>query len=241
MPSIHSLVASMQAQWSRHELLANNLANLSTPGFKQDDLALVPAPAAGASAPGASLSPLGGHALVQWTSFAQGPIRETGRPLDVALNGSGFLVVETPAGPRYTRAGALTLGRDGSLVTAAGFPVLGRRGPIVAGSDGVTITPRGEVQRDGALLDTLRVVDFPKPYQLLKEGNGLFVAADPSASPTPARETEVVAGALEGANVGAVETMVNMIQLFRTYEAAQRAIQAADETDRRATSEIGRV
>ena len=72
--------------------------------------------------------------MMQWTDFGQGPVHSTGRTLDVALNGSGFLVVDTPNGPRYSRAGALTITRDGTLATADGYPVLGDRGPLVVGT-----------------------------------------------------------------------------------------------------------
>lgn len=243
MTGIQSLVSNMQAQWQRHDVLANNLANLSTPGFKKDDLAVIPG-APNAMAPGAmgrNILPLGDLAMVQWTDYSQGPLQETGRRLDVALNGPGFFVVQTPAGPRYTRAGALSVTREGTLVTATGFQVLGERGPITIRSDRVAITGRGEVTEDGRPIDTLRVVDFPKPYRLLKEGNGLFAPADAAVSPQPAREYEVVAGSLEGSNVNSVETMVNMIELLRKYEAAQRAIQAVEEANRQATQDIGRV
>lgn len=243
MMGIQSLVSNMQAQWQRHDVLANNLANLSTPGFKKDDLAVIPG-APNAMAPGVmgrNILPIGDLAMVQWTDYSQGPLQETGRRLDVALNGPGFLVVQTPNGPRYTRAGALGVTGEGALVTATGFQVLGERGPITIRSDRVAITGRGEVTEEGRTIDTLRVVDFPKPYRLLKEGNGLFVPADAAVSPQPAREYEVIAGSLEGSNVNSVETMVNMIELLRKYEAAQRAIQAVEEANRQATQDIGRV
>ena len=235
----------MQAQQLRHEIQANNLANAATPGFKRDDL--VPAP----SVPTATQSPaLGGEPLwlaampppvVPWTDFTQGPIRETGRSLDVALNGPGFLVVETPRGERYTRAGALVVGPDGLLVTAQGERVLGERGAIDVKGARIEISGRGEV-RDGArVVDTLRVVDFPAPYRLVKEGNGLFGPAGPGIEPAPATGYEIVAGSLESSNVNTVESMVSMIEILRSYEAAQRAIQAIDEINRQAANEIGRV
>ena len=125
MTGIQSLVATMQVQWQRHEVLANNLANLSTPGFKQDDLAPLPdGPGATAIGPaGGSAPPAGIQGMVQWTDYSQGALRETGRNLDVALNGPGFLVVDTPNGPRYTRAGALSVGSSGTLITVTGSPV----------------------------------------------------------------------------------------------------------------------
>jgi flagellar basal-body rod protein FlgG len=240
---IQSLASNMQAQWQRHELLANNLANASTAGFKQDDLMLlqggVPPWEAGASASGPA--PAGAQTVAPWTDFSQAPIRQTDRKLDVALDGSGFLVVQTPQGPRYTRSGALAMSRDGYLVTASGDQVLGDNGPIAIRSSGAVITPRGEVQEEGRTVATIRVVDFPKPYRLLKEGDGLFVPADPTAAPVPAQDYQVLAGALEDSNVNTVRTMVGMIAMLRNYESAQRAIQAADEADRYAANDMGRV
>lgn len=242
MAGIGALVSSMQAQWYRHEVLANDLANASTPGFKRDDIAVLPA--ALESSPirplGANVSNIGAHTLVPWTDLSQGLVRDTGRSLDFALNGPGFFVVQTAAGPRYTRGGAFTVSREGYLATASGNPVLGNGGPIVIGSDRVTVSPRGEIQRDGAILGQLRIVDFARPAPLTKEGDGLFVA-EAGTEPQPATSAEVVGGALESANVNSVDVMVSMVDLFRRYEAAQRAIQAVDESSRQATAEIGKV
>jgi flagellar basal-body rod protein FlgG len=240
---IQSLVPAMQAQWHRHEVLANNLANVSTAGFKRDDLMLTPVgahPGPGASAvPG--VAQIGPQALAQWTDFSQGPVRDTGRPLDVALDGSGLFVVQTPRGPRYTRAGAFSVSREGYLVTAGGFQVLGQGGPIAIRSPRVSVSAQGEVQDDGRTVDTLRVVDFRKPSGLMKEGDGLFVPADPTVAPGRAEGFQVVAGAIEESNVNPVRTMVEMIEMLRRYETAQRAIQAEDETNRYAANDMGRI
>lgn len=237
---VPAIVSNMLALWQRHEVIANNLANASTPGFKRDDLLPVPPPAQPTAAGGGTV-PDSVPAALQWTDFSQGLIHHTGRDLDVALNGPGFLVVDTPGGLRYTRNGTLSLGPDGFLVTASGAKVLGQRGPIRVPPGRVTITPPGEVRVAGQTVDTLRVVEFPAPQRLLKEGNGLFVPADPAAEPRPATGSQVVGESLEGSNVSPVEAMVSMIEILRTYEAAQRAIQAADEVNRQAVNEVGRV
>jgi flagellar basal-body rod protein FlgF len=241
MATIEGLVQHMQYQWQRHEILANNLANVSTPGFKRDDLAMVPDSVA-ASARGANMLALpAGGSLLQWTEHAQGFIQGTGRSLDAAINGSGFFVVETQAGPRYTRAGAFNVGQNGILVTSTGLPVLGKNGPITISSSKVNIGPGGEVNDNGRIVDTLRVVDFPKPYQFQKQGQGLFVPVDTTTEPAPAKGFEVTGAALEASNVGTVQTMVAMVDVLRTYEAAQRAMQAVEEANKQATSDIGKV
>jgi flagellar basal-body rod protein FlgG len=220
---IRSVAANMLALWQRHEVLANNLANISTTGFKRDDVLLGP----------------GGQA--QWTDFAQGAIEATGRNLDVALNGDGFFVVEGRGGPRYTRAAALGVSRQGDLVTPDGLRILGTRGPIAVGSGEVTVTAGGEVREGARALDTLRVVDFPRPYRLVKEGSGLFAPAGAGAEPQPVREPQIASASLERSNVSVVETIVGMIETLRYYESAQKAIQAMDEAERQAANEIGRV
>jgi len=235
---IQSLSSGMQAQWYRHEVLANNLANVSTAGFKQDNLTVKE----GMAEPGpAGTIAAAAHSINHWTDFSQGAIHETDRPLDVALSGSGFLVVQTPAGPRYTRAGALSVNAQGNLVSAGGFQVLGQGGPITVRSPKIVIGPQGDVQDDGQTVDTLRVVDFPKPYALIKESRGLFVPADVKVAPETATDYQVVGGALEESNVNAVRTMVEMIDMLRKYETAQRAIQAEDEAARYASNDMGRL
>lgn len=241
MSTIESLVQHMQFQWQRHEILANNLANTSTPGFKRDDLAIVPDAVAAATRSANVLALPAGGSLLQWTDFSQGFVQGTDRALDAAINGPGFFVVETPAGPRYTRAGSFNVRNDGVLVGASGTPVLGRSGPITIASGKVSIGAGGEVLDDGRLVDTLRVVDFPRPYRFVKEGQGLFAPVDPAVQPDAATGYEIAGGALEASNVGTVQMMVTMIDVLRTYEAAQRAMQAVEEANQHATSDIGKV
>lgn len=239
---IDTLPSGMQMHWRRHEVLANNLANASTAGFKQDDLVV-----AGQTAPPIEpsfimmgMTPIVQHTVTQWTDFSPGLIRDTGRPLDVAIDGSGFFAVQTARGLRYTRAGALTMNRDGYLTTPGGHRLMGASGPIAVSSGRVSISANGEIQDDGRTVDTIRVVDFPRPYRLQKEGDGLFAPVDPAGPPGVAANYQVVGGALEGSNVDTVRTMVSMIEMLRSYESAQRAIQSADETERRA-NDMGRV
>jgi flagellar basal body rod protein FlgG len=243
MTGIRALVPSMLTQWQRHETFANNLANVSTPGFKADDVTLVPRDAAtvARALPAAGVSPLGEDALLQWTDRGQGAVNLTGRRLDVALQGPGFLVVDTPAGLRYSRGGALEVSREGYLVTAGGQPILGEGGPILVGSDRVTLSAGGDVEVDGRRAGRLRLVEFARTDRLLKHGASLFAPADPAVTPERARTTDVVGGALEASNVSAVAIMDNMIDVLRKYETAQRVIQTEDETTRRVTNDLGRM
>jgi flagellar basal-body rod protein FlgF len=241
MSTIEGLVQHMQFQWQRHEILANNLANVSTPGFKRDDLAIVPDAVAAATRSANVLALPSGGSLLQWTDFSQGHIQGTGRGLDAAINGPGFFAVDSPAGMRFTRAGSFTVDRDGVLVGPTGTPVHGRGGPITVTSSNVTINAAGEVIDGGRVVGTLRVVDFPKPYRFMKEGQGLFAPVDPTVELTDAQGYEIAGGALEASNVGTVQMMVTMIDVLRTYEAAQRAMQAVEQANQHATSDIGKV
>ena len=243
MSGIRALVPSMLTQWQRQETFANNLANVSTPGFKADDVTIVPRDAAAVARalPAAGVSSFGDDTLVQWTDRSQGSVRLTGRRLDVALQGPGFLAVDTPAGTRYTRAGALEVSREGYLVTADGQQLLGATGPILVGSDRVAFSPSGDVSVDGRPAGRLRLVEFDKNDRLVKTGAGLFAPADPTLTPAPAKTTDMVGGALEASNVSAVSIMVNMIDVLRKYETAQRVMQTEDETSRRVINDIGKV
>lgn len=239
MTAIQFLSHTMQAQWRRHEVLANNIANVATPSFKKDDLVLNPPAPATPGAANANLMPAT-VSVIPWTDFTQGAMQHTGRALDIAINGSGFLAVDTPAGERYTRAGSLQIGANGVLVGPSGDPLVGERGPIRVASSEVTITGSGDVVEHGTVVGTLKVVDLPRPYPVLKEGNGLYALASPDIQPSRATGFEIAAGSLENSNVSTMESMVTMIEVLRTYEAAQRAVQAVDEVNARATNDIGR-
>ena len=242
MSTIEALVQHMQFQWTRHEVLANNLSNTATPGFKRDDVALVPENV-GATTNAANVLPLpAGLAMIQWTDFAQGFLQPTGRNLDNAINGPGFFVVDGPGGaPRYTRAGNFNVNKDGILVGPSGAAVLGRNGPITITTSKVHVGPSGEVFDNGRLVDTLRIVDFPRPYRFNKEGQGLLTPVDPTVEATEAKNFEVAGQTLEASNVGTVQMMVSMIDVLRTYEACQRAMQAVEQANQEATTNIGKV
>lgn len=163
--------------------------------------------------------------------YQQGPLRETGRDLDVALVGQGFLVVQTPSGLAYTRDGRLGLDAQRRLVTRDGYPVLGVGGLLVIPPGRVNIDAQGNVVVNGAPAGRLQVVQFTNPSGLLRAGGGLYLAA--GQEPQQAQGVTVRQGFLEGANVEPVAVMAQMLAGLRAYEASQKAILAMDEsTDR---------
>ena len=220
----------MLAELARQDQIANELANASTPGYKpaRSAQASFGALLLSNSATGQPIGTLEGGVSIAatTTSLAQGPLAETGQPLDLALAGDGFFTVQTPSGVRYTRDGQLTIDAQGRLVTAAGLPVLDTGGrPIAVGSDAasVTVAADGAVSAGGKAVGTLAVVSLANPT---RQGDTLF-AGTAGARP---QGTQVVQGSLEGSNVDAAQAMIDMIVSLRSFEASQHVINAIDET-----------
>ncbi|MBF0549368.1 MAG: flagellar basal-body rod protein FlgF [Deltaproteobacteria bacterium] len=181
------------------------------------------------------------------TFMHQGTLKDTGQPLDLALNGKGFFNIQTPNGNLYTRAGNFTRSAQGQLVTRDGNQVLGKNGqpidinPQVAGQPGsVHFDNEGAVYVDGARVADLDIVDFKQPYRLVKKGQDLVAPADPEDTPTPVDKPEVHEGMLEQSNVSTVTEMTNMIETQRVFEAYQKVMQSYDETYSSVISDVGR-
>lgn len=214
---------------------SHNLANVNTTGFRQDLLAFESVPIEGpgiasrtftlARGPGVNLNP--------------GPVNTTGRNLDVAINGDGFLAVQAPDGSEaYTRAGDLRVSSGGILTTGAGHPVLGNGGPISIqpaesisiGTDGtISIRPLGESPDTILEVNRLKLVN-PDLQSLKKGEDGLLRVEGADVAPADAA-VRVASGAREGSNVNAVEALVNMIALSRNYELNVKLMRVAQEND----------
>jgi flagellar basal-body rod protein FlgF len=208
------------------DVVANNIANVNTTGFKADQSLfqeyLMPV---------AHEDNFVGRdrrlSYVQdrgtYRDFSQGSVEQTKNPMDVAIQGNGFLVVQTAAGERYTRDGGLQLNNQGQLVTAEGDQVLGTSGPIVfqPTDHDVNIAPDGTVtvqegtNRSDALRGKLRLVSFPEAQRLLKEGSNLYSAGEGAAQADT--KSTIEQGYLEKSNVNAVAEMSHMIEVTRAY------------------------
>lgn len=232
----------------RHEINSANLANAQTPGYKArrpilgdfQRLFISQLTAGGGSYP-VGMAGTGPAVAGIINDTSQGPLRETGRELDVALQGPGFFVVETPQGIRYTRAGDWRADEAGRLVTAEGFFVLGETGYITVGTGPVTFSPDGTVFVAGELAGRLQVVDFPAPAALEPSISGTFAPSVQAGAAFPAQDTVVRQGFLEEANIDVSSSMVEMLAALRAYEAGQQAIQVQNETLRLAVNELGRL
>ncbi|MFV1951189.1 MAG: flagellar basal-body rod protein FlgF [Nitrospinota bacterium] len=222
-------------QEKRLELTTNNLANVSTVGYKRDNLLFESFLAES----GDYVVPVGVK-----TDFSNGTMKNTGNELDIAMEGDGFFSVKTPNGIRYARGGNLKLNKDNILVTQAGYPVLGEAGPIKVSGTDITINSGGEILT-GAGLDivpagTLKIVDFPKPYHLEKEGEGLFRAAGKEKA-KKAKDVFIRQGFVETANINSLREIVTLIDIQRSYESYQKVIQSIDSINGKAVNDIARV
>ncbi|MEE8398744.1 MAG: flagellar hook-basal body protein [Desulfobacterales bacterium] len=221
---IYQLIDASLVQQQRFDNISNNLANSNTNGFKKDILTF-----------DQELSTVSGTA----TDFGPGPIIHTGNELDVALEGQGFITVQTPAGTRYTRDGAFRLNKDRNLVTQSGHIVLGKNGPITIGEGNLTIDKQGQVLSDNQLIDSLALADFDNPQLLRKEGLSLYVYTGGTEGIISVEDTSIQQRYLEKSNVGATEEMIKMIEAFRTFESIQKAIQSIDEATSKMVNDSG--
>jgi flagellar basal body rod protein FlgG len=224
----------LDAATLRHEVAAHNLAHINVPGFRrgvvinetfgtQFDQEL----SGGGS--------LGTHVEGVETDFSAGGLQQTGRPLDLALSGDGFFVLDGPNGPLYTRNGVFHIDAENRLVTATGLAVLGEGGPIKL--DGLASPSQLDVNRDGALtikdglgnppIDTLRIVRFADNHVLVPVGTTAFAA--PAGTPTQDSDAVVAQGMRESSNVSVVSELVQLIAISRYFDVSQRAMRALDD------------
>jgi flagellar basal-body rod protein FlgF len=232
---IYLSMSGAKAAMQRQEVLANNLANVSTNGFRAELAAFraVPVQGSGASTRVYSLESTVG------ASFEPGAVTPTGRPLDVAMKGNAWLSVQGLDGTEaYTRAGALDVDAQGQLVTKTGLAVLGDGGPItIPANSEVSIASDGTVSAKGAngrstTVGRLKLVTPENPAAVTRSDDGLFRAADGDLSSDATARLQD--GALEGSNVSAVETMIAMISAARQFEHQMKLLQTAERQEQTA-------
>jgi len=241
---------SRQMALSRElDVVANNIANIETTGYKADNAAFSQYLMPGAR----DKDFVGGdqrisfvHDHATWIDLSPGALERTGNPLDVAIDGKGFLVVQTPRGQRYTRSGALGVNATGQLVTSEGDQVLGAGGPITLQptDHNVSISPSGMVTvREGSsTVDSqrgkLQLVEFDRPHLLQKDGGSTFLApANVNATPA-SPNTRLVQGSLEKSNVRAVVEMARMIEITRSYTDIANIIQQQGDMRRNSLQQL---
>jgi flagellar basal-body rod protein FlgF/flagellar basal-body rod protein FlgG len=239
----YAAFAGFTAKMQALDVLANNLANAGTTGFKgQHEFYKAVTASLGFTPLGAlnrainNYGVLGGAAV----DLSQGNIEKTGNNLDLAIQGRGFFAVQTPAGIRYTRNGSFQLDPKGDLVDRSGDAVLGDQGPMQIPPGQVSVGPDGTVSVAGAIAGKLRVVDFAQGAQLVPEGNTQFNA--PAGAARPSTDSILEQGALEQSNINAVQTSVALILLQRQAESLERALSVfQNDFNRTAAQELPRV
>ena len=245
MDPLTAIAASgLRARMESLDLLANNVANASTGGYKADRefYTLYQAQEAEGDAERQAVTTM---PLIEkpWVDLAQGTVHPTGNALDVALTGRGFFAVNGPSGPLYTRNGNFSLAKDGRLVTAEGFAVRGASGAALTlqPSRPVDIANDGTVRQDGNVAGQLSVVDFASASGLVKQGHNYFRLADPTMSPAAAPGVSIEQGKLEASNTGAADAAVRLVSVLRQFEMLQRAVSLASDMNRRAVEEVAKV
>jgi flagellar basal-body rod protein FlgG len=247
--ALYSSATGMESQQMNLDVVANNLANVNTTGFKKSkiefqDLLYQTTRTAGAEVGGGNQVPTGlqiGHgsrAVATSKVFTTGELTQTGEKLDVAIQGDGFFEVQLPDGSRaYTRDGALKTASDGRIVTSDGLVLQNGFQPISTGTTSITISASGEVTAtspNGSTTFKIQLVRFPNATGLESIGRNLFRETSASGSaemgnPGENGFGELAQGYLEMSNVKVVEEMVNMIVAQRAYEVNSKAVQASDE------------
>ncbi|MFC1633503.1 flagellar hook-basal body protein [Planctomycetota bacterium] len=226
--------ASIDTLTREFDIIAHNMANVSTVGYKRR-----------CNAFSKSLEKQEGFSTdtVDSTSpldFSQGSIVETGRPLDLALYGKGFLAIETPNGPLYTRNGMLHINQNNQIVDSMGRIVAGQSGPIAVpqnvGISQLSISGEGTISANGAAIGTLRLVAFEEEDKLVPAGENCYRMPEEGVTPVEAENIVVKQGYQEASNVEIIDELVGMVLVSRLYEANIKTISALKETSSSLTS-----
>ncbi|CUS31578.1 flagellar basal-body rod protein FlgF [Candidatus Nitrospira nitrificans] len=251
---IYSVLSGALAHERRMQVFANNMANVNTAGFKQDEQAfkaIFPRYQAGVPT-GSRTGGLAQQIMARpsgpserafvaphqlKTTFEPGRIRLTGNPLDVAIQGRGFFEVQTPQGPRYTRNGMLSLDNQRRLVTGLGYPLMGTKGEIKIPPGKLDITAQGEIRVDDKAVATIKVMEFQDDNMPQKSSEGLFFSEKGTIDKNP----QIQVGHIEESNVNSIGEMVKMLQGMRNYESTQKLIQTLDRMAEVAIQDVGRV
>lgn len=235
---IYTSTTGMVAEMDRQNIVANNLANVDTVGFKRDNVVQQPFAEIMINAYSKhtlkNIGPLGlgVQAVTEFCDFTNGSIVTTDNPQDLAIEGLGLFAVETNNGVKYTRAGNFIVDKDGYLVTRDGYNVLGQSGPVRVDGN-FTVSQEGEIMQEGAIVDRLMIFS---ETGMKKAGETLYTNDNPQL----ATRFRVIQGSLERSNVNVIREMIQMINVTRSYDTNHRALMAHDETLAKTVNELAR-
>ena len=236
--SLYQTAAALNATSRWQDLISQNLAASTIPGFKKQDLSFEAVRTGLSNANSTSLMPT----VVPSIDFQPGDLKATGLPTDLAIDGKGFFQVQLPNGSHaYTRDGEFHVSAQGEIVTKQGYRVLSRAGPIFLdpkNASPITVSNSGDISQGPDPKGTLELVDFSDAHLLTPISAGYFLASDPKLKEQPSTAS-VRQGYLEMANTSSVKEMANLISAMRHFEANQRVLQMQDERMGRVISELG--
>ena len=247
----YSAASSLMAGLFRQELISHNLANVNVAGYKEVNTSLGeferimlerfsaggPGNLLGGAIGSTTMGVITGGAV---TDFAEGSLRQTGQPFDLAISGDGFFALQSPDGERYTRDGRFTRDANNNLVSVDGYLLLGNDGqPVTVPEGDVTVEPTGLIRVDNEEVGQINVMTFADvATDLQRDGQNTFIAVNPGQA---SENANVRQGYLEMSNVDPARAMTQMMTVARAYEAAQRAMQLQDEKLGKAVNEIGTI
>jgi flagellar basal-body rod protein FlgG len=236
---IYPILSGALAQERQMQVFSNNVANVNTAGFKQDESLFrsLVSRSLGNVVPTGSSERVFVSSQGLKTVLESGRLRKTGNPYDMAIRGPGFFEVKTAQGIRYTRNGVFHLDGHRRLVTEVGDPVMGQRGEIKLQAGDVQISPGGAIQVNGQEAAKIKVMEFPENKPPQKSANALFSGDDAKNS----KDAVIEAGYVEESNVNALTEMVKLIQGMRMYESAQKLIQTFDRMTEMAVQDVGKL
>ncbi|HEY1949651.1 MAG TPA: flagellar basal-body rod protein FlgF [Bryobacteraceae bacterium] len=243
-PLTAAAASGLQARMDSLDLLANNLSNTSTSGYKADREFYSTYLSAAAAAGG---DPAVGDAPVverHWTDFSQGPLVSTSNSTDLALTGPGFFAVNSPNGTLYTRNGSFQISPQGTLTTAEGYVVRTAGGQSVQIQQGspLEVSADGQLAQNGNALGQLELVDFKDPSQLTKAAGTYFKSPDPkTVTSIPAASAQVAQARLESSNAQPAESAARLVMIMRHFEMLQRAVKIGADMNKQAIEEVARV
>ncbi len=240
---IYTAAAGAIAMEERLSMIANNLANVNTTGFKKDAVVFEDFRKnlnTSKLSPGQyRATPVDVVIGRQYIDSMQGGFRDTGNPLDAAVVGEGFFAVGTPDGIMYTRAGAFSISPEGLLVTPQGYTVQGQGGDITIGNGNVSIDSRGTVMVNGTAVDVLQISSIPEEG-LVRQGNSLFSSGEGYA-PEPVESPTIQQGYIESSNVDPVMEMIGLVTTQRAYESYQKLIKTFGDISSQSMRNVGTV
>jgi flagellar basal-body rod protein FlgF len=233
MEALESVALSRMSAMSRQmDIIANNIANANTPGFKTERVRFEEYLQGETDAERSYVLDAG-----TLRDLTVGGVELTGNPLDVAINGEGYFTIQGPAGDRFSRDGHFRLDDTGTIVTSDGYPLLDAAGSpiVVTGKGEISITPDGTVSENNTVVGQIGVVRFDGEQEMKRDVGGLYTTTE---APTPVDVPHLVQGGLEESNVQPIVEMSQMIELLRGFQASQRLIQENHDLQRKAFEAI---